>query len=1304
MKKITLWLFALFGCWQINAQVNLVQNFNGGTVLPAGWTETGGKTIAATESCEGNSIRDNLYSFSATGTLVSPNQVGASNGTDLTFSFDYKIENWSSTVPTPAGWGNFTVDYSTDNGTTWITFFTVNDANHVVANTCATFTNVIPAASLPTGSDFRFRFNMTWASGDYDIYFDNISATQVSTIAPDCTTLITPADGAVNVTSSVISWSVPTGIPDGYYLTVGTTSGGNDILDNFDVGNVTSYNIGALVGSTTYYVTIIPYNSIGDAIGCTETSFSSCFINVAPWTYDVETAAATTNSTIADCWSSSPSGTTAAFRWDVDASGGTPSGTSTGPSGANSGVKYFYTEATSGTTGAVAELYTPLVDLSGLAEPTLQFYYHMHGVNMGALHVDVFDGTTWTNDVLVISGPQQTAASDPWTLSIVSLNAFSGSTIQVRFRGIRGASFESDMSLDDISFEEAPSCFDPINLGATNITADSFDLLFTDASGGNQFDFNYVVQPQGTGAPATFPAGDYEDGSNTLDGTNYIIPVSGLAPNTSYEIYVAADCNGNWVGPFNFITPCEPYTVPYFEGFENGYTHDTPVASCLSQESITGTAVWRANNTLTTYNRTPRTGAWNAFLQWSNEDWLFIPIELVGGTSYTVETYARQDGATASNSNVGISYGTTNTAAAMTNVIVPATGIVNGNYQLIVGSFIPATDGVYYIGIKGFMNGSPYYISLDDIAIYESPTSPPDCAVNVLATPNATCGNFATTISWDAVADTFGYNLTIGTTSGGNDVLDNQNIGNVTSYSFVGNIGTTYYYTISPYNANGPATSCVEQSFTTFATGCYCSPSSTSSSTYVDNFTTTGGSQNISNLSTGFTTGGYLDSSAQFVESFATSSFDFNAAIVGGTAGFSIWVDWNNDLNFDNATEKVFNTTAYGNGPFTGTITIPAGTPIGNYRMRITTDWNSSNPSNPCTAASRAEFEDYTITVIAPPSCVAPSGLNVTSVSASSANLGWTENGTAASWDVEWGALGFTPTGTPTISGASNPEIISGLSPNTAYSFYVRANCGVDGFSGWSGPFNFTTSCIAEDVPYSQNFESATIPNLPTCTSQQNVGSGNLWTVVNNPGYGFTTNALRYSWNTSNAANVWFFTNGVNLVGGTTYKISYDYGSASSFYVESLRVSYGSSATAVGMTDLLAEHPTVNNNVTPINNEIEFTPATSGVYYFGFNAYSIANQFNLYVDNILVDVALSSNTFDNNNFTAYPNPVKDILNLTYTSEITSVRVINMLGQEVIARSLNATNAQVDMSQLSAGTYIVNVTIGDTVKTIKVVKQ
>ncbi|MFT7251828.1 MAG: hypothetical protein ACI9FW_001574, partial [Flavobacterium sp.] len=59
---------------------------------------------------------------------------------------------------------------------------------------------------------------------------------------------------------------------------------------------------------------------------------------------------------------------------------------------------------------------------------------------------------------------------------------------------------------------------------------------------------------------------------------------------------------------------------------------------------------------------------------------------------------------------------------------------------------------------------------------------------------------------------------------------------------------------------------------------------------------------------------------------------------------------------------------------------------------------------------------------------------------------------------------------------------------------------------------------------------------------------------------------------------------------------------------------------------------------------------------------------------------------------------------SYSSEIYSVKVINLLGQEVISRKVLNNSTQIDMSNLPAGAYIVNVTVGDVVKTIKVIKQ
>ena len=275
MKKTTFLMLFLTLSIMCYGQIAIIEDFEGG--VPGDWTST--FAGSATEACDGSSVRDNIYQFSANGDLTSPNLIGLSNGTDLNLSFDYKIVDWSAaTNPTPAGWGNFIVQYTTDGGTNWIDIDTIDDNNHVVSNVCATFNYTVLAADLPVGSDFQLRFNATWAAGDYYLYFDNVSAVQTADSEPSCDSVLTnPADGSTdNEINGNISWSVATGIPTGYFLTVGTTPGGNELVDNIDVGNVTSYALGQLLYETTYYVTITPYNAIGTTTDtCTEQSFTT---------------------------------------------------------------------------------------------------------------------------------------------------------------------------------------------------------------------------------------------------------------------------------------------------------------------------------------------------------------------------------------------------------------------------------------------------------------------------------------------------------------------------------------------------------------------------------------------------------------------------------------------------------------------------------------------------------------------------------------------------------------------------------------------------------------------------------------------------------------------------------------------------------------------------------------------------------------------------------------------------------------------------------------------------------------------
>ena len=83
---------------------------------------------------------------------------------------------------------------------------------------------------------------------------------------------------------------------------------------------------------------------------------------------------------------------------------------------------------------------------------------------------------------------------------------------------------------------------------------------------------------------------------------------------------------------------------------------------------------------------------------------------------------------------------------------------------------------------------------------------------------------------------------------------------------------------------------------------------------------------------------------------------------------------------------------------------------------------------------------------------------------------------------------------------------------------------------------------------------------------------------------------------------------------------------------------------------------------------------------------------------------LSIDDYDQSALKAYPNPVKGFLTLTNTKNITNVEVYNLLGQKFITKALNTNESQIDMSHLSAGTYMVKVTADNAVKTIKVIKE
>jgi Zn-dependent metalloprotease len=82
-----------------------------------------------------------------------------------------------------------------------------------------------------------------------------------------------------------------------------------------------------------------------------------------------------------------------------------------------------------------------------------------------------------------------------------------------------------------------------------------------------------------------------------------------------------------------------------------------------------------------------------------------------------------------------------------------------------------------------------------------------------------------------------------------------------------------------------------------------------------------------------------------------------------------IWVDWNQDDDFNDADETIAVTGSPGVGPYTATITPPPGAALGATRMRIRIIWDGI--LNPCGSTAYGEVEDYTV-IIEPTPCSYP--------------------------------------------------------------------------------------------------------------------------------------------------------------------------------------------------------------------------------------------------------------------------------------------------------------------------------------------
>ncbi len=560
-----------------------------------------------------------------------------------------------------------------------------------------------------------------------------------------------------------------------------------------------------------------------------------------------------------------------------------------------------------------------------------------------------------------------------------------------------------------------PICPTPNQLGANINTLTEAELYWT--SSGTLFEVEYGAQGFALGS------GTLVDNITTNSTT-----LSGLTANTFYQYYVRLDCGVDgysiWAGPYTFYTNyCEvstQWTGDNINGFETSgaivnISNTNNGSAPTGYDDFTSFAVQHFETGEAEFTVTTQ---WsmnvNIWIDWNN-NMTFDASELV--------------------------YEGLNEQQTHTALITVPVGTPLGDYRIRIRAGYLWNGSIVPCGISTYGETEDYTFTV---------ITPPTCmpptqlgaSINSLTEAELYWTSDGTL--FEVEYGTQGFTLGTGTS------VDNITTTSTTISGLTAN--TFYHYFVRRDCGSGDLSPWAGPY--TFYTN-YCVSTTQYQWDYINGFETSEGITNISNNNTGFSPNGYGDYTAMSVSHFETGEVNFTLT-TPSWLGVNIWVDWNNNMVFEES-EKVYTSGDFTmQGPFTGTFSVPVGQAVGDYRMRVRGSNDSGNPS-PCGQINYGETEDYTFTVIPTPTCLPPAQLGATINSLTEAELFWTSTGTL--FEVEYGTQGFTlGTGTPVTGITTNSTTLSGLTANTYYHYFVRRDCGGGDFSPWMGPYTFYTN------------------------------------------------------------------------------------------------------------------------------------------------------------------------------------------------------------------------------------------------------
>lgn len=400
----------------------------------------------------------------------------------------------------------------------------------------------------------------------------------------------------------------------------------------------------------------------------------------------------------------------------------------------------------------------------------------------------------------------------------------------------------------------------------------------------------------------------------------------------------------------------------------------------------------------------------------------------------------------------------------------------------------------------------------------------------------------------------------------------------------------------------------------------------------------------------------------------------------------SFWGRSRDPLYPETISVKLSTTTAVA-ASFTTTLAATVAPPSGAYFVKYTYDLTAYVGQTiyvgfQSTTTDKFVFDIDDVVSSPKPACLEPASVLASAITPTTANIGWTS--TATSFDVEYGVLGFTQGTGTTVNVTTNSAALSNLVGNTVYTAYVRANCSTTSQSPWS----------------SINFKTLQVPatnDLCATATVLTVGNNFESNAITSTSVGSTTGDVVPECSSFAASDVWFSLI-VPADGNVTIQTDEVVGSSND---DTIIAAYR------GTCDTLVSVGCNDDNDESLFSTLALTGLVPGeTIYVG--VWQFASIFEDPVNDAFrisaYNTTLGTDNFDASKFSFYPNPVSDVLNLSYVNEISEVSVFNLVGQQVLNQKVNANESQINMSALTQGAYIVKIKSENKEQTIKVLKK